>query len=482
MEFQILGPLEVRREGRPVTLGAAKQRALLAILLVRANEVVSSDRLIEELWAEPPETAGNALQVYVGKLRKALEPGRARGTPREILLTRAPGYILRVERDQLDTESFERLLSEGRGAREAGENPVAAETLRAALELWRGPALADFTYEPFAQGEIARLEELRVVALEERIEADLALGHHGDLVGELEALVGEHPLRERLRGQLMLALYRSGRQADALEVYRETRTTLVEELGIEPSPALQRLEVAILQQDAGLDLVPETPSPIQPALEPAPPSHLRAPVVETRKVVTVLVAGGAGDTGLDPEAMLQREQRLHEAVSQASELYAGTVKTVRGDQIMVVFGVPAVHEDDAARAVHAALDARDGLATSQTASSNGTLGVRIGIATGEALVGESSSGGPSVVGDAVALAGQLEDAASPGEILLADETRRLVGGGARVEPLETASGRAWRSSRTPVRPDAAPPPLTASPENSPTSSSRRSSSRSSGPA
>ncbi|MGH2992910.1 MAG: BTAD domain-containing putative transcriptional regulator [Solirubrobacterales bacterium] len=443
MEFQILGPLEVRREGRPVALGAAKQRTLLAILLVRPNEVVSADRLIEELWAEAPETAGNVLQVYVGKLRRALEPTRARGGAGEILLTRAPGYILRVEPGQLDTESFERLLTEGRGAREAGENPVAAETLRAALELWRGPALADFTYEPFAQGEIARLEELRLVALEERFDADLALGRHGDLVGELEALVSEHPLRERLRGQLMLALYRSSRQADALEIYRETRHTLVEELGIEPSPVLQRLEAAILRQDPALEPSIEPAPLIETPVEPAPP-RIGARSSETRKTVTVLAAGLTADGELDPEQLLQHEQLLREAVSQAADRYAGTVESVRGDEITVVFGVPYIHEDDPVRAMRAALDAREQLATPQTGDRNGEPVVRIGIATGEVLVGESSSGAPSVVGDAVGVAGQLGDAASPGEILLADETRRLAGSGARTEPVQTPSGPSWR--------------------------------------
>ena len=193
MQFQILGPLEVRRNGTQVALGAAKQRALLAILLVHANELVSSDRLIDELWPQPPETAANTLQVYVGKLRKALEPGRARGAPAEVLITRAPGYMLRVEAGQLDAERFERLLAEGGQAREAGETPLAAEALREALALWRGDALADFVYEPFAQGEIARLEELRTVAREERLEADLALGRHAAVVGELETLCPRAP-------------------------------------------------------------------------------------------------------------------------------------------------------------------------------------------------------------------------------------------------------------------------------------------------
>ena len=259
MEFQVLGPFEVRREGGPVPLGPAKQRTLLAILLVRANEIVSSDRLIEELWPEPPDTAGNALQVYVHKLRKALEPERRRGESAELLITRAPGYMLRVEPDQLDAGRFARLLGEGRAASEAGDPATAARTLAQALELWRGPAYADFAYDPFAQAEIARLEELRLDAVEDRIEADLALGGAAELVGELEALIGDNPLRERLRGQLMLALYRAGRQADALEAYDEARRTLDEELGLAPSPPLQRLQTDILRQAPALEVSIEVP-------------------------------------------------------------------------------------------------------------------------------------------------------------------------------------------------------------------------------
>ena len=223
MEFRILGPMEVTEQGQSVPLGGAKQRALLAVLLLHPNEVVSSDRLIDGVWAgEPPATALKTLQVYVSQLRKRL------GT--DVIVTRAPGYLLRVDRDDLDLSRFELLVKEAKGA--APE--VAAAKLRQALALWRGPPLAEFTYEPFAQTEIGRLEELRIAALEERIEAELALGLHADLVAELEALVAQHPLRERLRGQLMLALYRSGRQAEALHVYQDGRRLLVEQLGIDP--------------------------------------------------------------------------------------------------------------------------------------------------------------------------------------------------------------------------------------------------------
>jgi DNA-binding SARP family transcriptional activator len=253
MEFCVLGPLEARRDGRPVALGGAKQRALLAVLLLHAGEVVSTDRLIDELWGDdPPATAAHTVQVFVSRLRKALGDGGA------ALVTAAPGYAVRLEPGALDLERFEQLVSEGRSALEEGDADAASARLRDALALWRGPALADFSYEAFAQPAIARLEELRLSALADRIEADLALGRHGELIGELESLVAEHPLRERFRGQLMLALYRSGRQADALDAYQEARRVLVEELGIEPGPPLQRLERAILVQDAALEL-PERP-------------------------------------------------------------------------------------------------------------------------------------------------------------------------------------------------------------------------------
>jgi DNA-binding SARP family transcriptional activator len=236
LEFRILGPLEVLEDDRPIPLGGARQRALLAILLTRANEAVSTDRMIDELWGEtPPRTALNTLQYYVSQLRKLLGPDR--------IVRRPPGYAIRVEPDELDLTRFEQLLEQG------GSEPV-----REALALWRGPALADFAYEEFAQAEAARLDELRLAALEQRIDADLALGGHAELVGEVEKLVAHHPLREKLRGQLMLALYRSGRQAEALGAYKAMRRALVDELGIEPSPALQELERAMLRQDPALDL------------------------------------------------------------------------------------------------------------------------------------------------------------------------------------------------------------------------------------
>jgi DNA-binding SARP family transcriptional activator len=248
MEFRVLGPLEVAEADRLLALGAPKQRSLLALLLVHANEVVSIERLVDELWGEtPPATVAKSVQVYVSRLRKELGDGR--------LVRRAPGYVLRVEPSELDLARFEQLLADAGAADPA----TAGRKLREALALWRGPPLADLAYEPFAQAPIARLEELRLHALEQRIDAELATGRHAELVAELEELVAAHPLRERLRAQLMTALYRCGRQADALEAYRDARATLTGELGIEPSRTLRDLQESILRQDARLDAAAPEP-------------------------------------------------------------------------------------------------------------------------------------------------------------------------------------------------------------------------------
>ena len=247
MQFRILGLLEVLEDGRPLELGGPRQRALLARLLLHANQVVAAERLLEELWGGAAAEAANALQVAVSRLRRALD------SP-ERLLTRSPGYLLRLSAGECDRDDFEKLVAQARQSQSRESRELAARTFRDALSLWRGPPLADFRYEPFAQAEIARLEEARLACLEGRVEADLALGRHAELVGDLEALVREQPLRERLRSQLMLALYRSGRQAEALEAYQSARHALIDELGIEPSQPLQHLERSILRHDASLDL------------------------------------------------------------------------------------------------------------------------------------------------------------------------------------------------------------------------------------
>jgi predicted ATPase/DNA-binding SARP family transcriptional activator len=309
MQFRILGPLEVADRGALISLAAA-ERALLAVLLLSANEVVSSDRLIDELWGEhSPRSGRTALQVRVSQLRKAL------GAQGSRILTHAPGYMLRVDSEELDVWRFERLIAKADGA----NAPTAAARLREALALWRGPPLADLAYESFAQPTIARLEELRLTTIEKRIEADLVLGRHAELVGELEALVAEHPLGEHFRAQLMLALYRCGRQADALAVYKSARRDLVEQLGIEPSPSLRELEQAILRQDASLAVAPADPAAFNqlaeasaPVAEPLHNLPARASrfvgrgreleeligLLSGARVLTLTGAGGVGKTRL----------------------------------------------------------------------------------------------------------------------------------------------------------------------------------------
>src|SRR3954451_20465950 len=248
MEFRILGVLEVVGEHGALALGALKPRAVLALLLLHRNRPVTADRLAVALWGEEaPRDATRTVQVYVSRVRKAL------GDPEAITTTPA-GYRLRVRPGELDAERFASGVTQGRRALGAGAPERAATELREALELWRGPALAELAFEPFAPAEIARLEEQRLWALEARVEADLAAGGNAALVSELRQLLAEHPTRERFAVQLMLALYRSGRQAEALEGYRDTRRVLVEDAGIDPAPELQRLHEAVLDHEASLEL------------------------------------------------------------------------------------------------------------------------------------------------------------------------------------------------------------------------------------
>jgi predicted ATPase/DNA-binding SARP family transcriptional activator len=303
MEFRILGSLDVRADGGPVALGGAKPRGLLAVLLVHANEPVSAERLAVALWGEEaPAGAVKTIHVNVSRLRRALADP-------DVLVTTPAGYRLRVRPGELDADRFEELAAEGHRALADNRPERAADVLREALSLWRGPALAEFTFDAFAQAEIGRLKEERLAALEARIQADLALGRHRELVGELQQLVEENALRERLHAQLMLSLYRSGRQADALRVYRNARSVLVEQLGIEPGPELRGLERAILAQDPALDSSPRPPSGERaPAARiPAPPTstigrehdltRLRDDLLGNR-LVTVVGPGGVGKTRL----------------------------------------------------------------------------------------------------------------------------------------------------------------------------------------
>jgi predicted ATPase/DNA-binding SARP family transcriptional activator/class 3 adenylate cyclase len=412
MEFRLLGPVEVIEHGRPLVLGA-RQRALLAVLLVHANEVVSAERLIDAVWrGEPPATAPTALQVHVSRLRKLLGVQR--------IVTRAPGYQLLVGAGELDSARFERLLADAR-----------AED---ALALWRGRPLAEFESEPWAASEAARLQELRLAAEEERIET--LLGGGGSPVAELEVLVRAEPLRERRRGQLMRALYRAGRQADALAVFQQTRTTLIEELGIEPGRALQKLEQAILRQDPAL----EPTGHVAPAAGPAPapgPAHTAAPgeppsppaeMREERKVVSVLfiqvaVMPGGGELA-DPEDVRAALRPFHAAAKREAGRFGGTAESFTGDAVIAVFGVPAAHEDDPERAVRAALAIRRWI----TEKGEG-LQVRMAITTGVALVllgTRPDEAGPVAAGHVVSTARRLQAAAPVNGIAVGERTYRAT--------------------------------------------------------
>jgi DNA-binding SARP family transcriptional activator/tetratricopeptide (TPR) repeat protein len=378
LTFAILGPLEVRDGEHLIPLPRRKHRALLVVLLLRAGEVVSTDSLIDQLWGEsPPRTAKEALVNYVSLLRHALGP--------DVVITRAPGYILDASPEQTDLARFERLTAESR----AVASPAArAGRLREALALWRGPPFADIAYEPFAAVEIARLDELRLAATEDLIDAELELGRHIDLVPEIETLIREHPFDERLRGQLMLALYRGGRQAEALDAYQATRRVLDEELGLEPGPPLRELEQAILRHDASLHAA-STPT--------SRPS---------RRTVTVLVAGHPAADERDPETVAVELTALRIA----AERHGGMVGRFAGDAAMAVFGSPQMHEDDALRAVRAAAELRAVLPE-----------LKVGVATGEVFADDEG-----IAGTPVTLARQLEQAAGTGEVLIAAPTLGLV--------------------------------------------------------
>src|SRR5436190_486514 len=410
MEFRILGPLEVVESGRKIELGRRRLRALLAFLLLHANEPISSDRLIDEVWGpDPPKTAGASLQNYVSRLRKAIGA--------DAVVSQPPGYVLRVDPERFDLARFERLSAEGRGAPEARER---AAKLRAALALWRGPALDDLAFEPFARDQVGRLEEARLAALEDCIDAELEVGHDADLVGELELLVEEHPLRERFRAQLMRALYRAGRQADALAAFQEARQVLTEELGLEPGEQLRSLQHAILRQDASLG------AGAREQVERA----------ADRRTVTVLFCDLVGSTDLaarlDPEAYRALLSRYFDLVREPIERHGGTIEKFIGDAVMAVFGVPELHEDDALRAVRAGLEAR-------TALREADIAARIGVATGEVHL-LSAPGEPlHVSGPPASIAARLEGRAPPGEVLLSDQTYALARDALTVE----AYGDAW---------------------------------------
>jgi DNA-binding SARP family transcriptional activator/class 3 adenylate cyclase/tetratricopeptide (TPR) repeat protein len=455
MDFRILGPLEVLDEGREVALGGSRQRALLALLVLHANETLSTDRLIEELWGEhQPATAAKTVQVQVSRLRKALAGGG------DLIVTRDRGYRLELEPDWLDAHRFERLLTEARDELGAERPERAAALLERGLALWRGEPLADLAYEPFAQREIARLADLRVAAIELEIDAKLALGGHAEVVGQLEFLIAEHPFRERLRGQLMLALYRSDRQADALQAYQNARRKLVDELGIEPGERLRELERAILAQDPALALVLSEPAPAPSPPEPPPPGPQPADPGSpgARRLVSIVFADLVGSTGLgerlDPESMHALLDRYTEACGAVIERHGGSVEGFIGDAVVGVFGLAAIHEDDALRAVRAAVEMRAAGAalSAELERERGVgIGMKLGVESGEVFLRAGARRSPFAAGDAFNVASRLEGTAAEGEILIGENTYPLVRDFVRAEPLEplalkgrAAKVQAWR--------------------------------------
>jgi DNA-binding SARP family transcriptional activator len=396
---------------QPVALPRPKQRALLAFFALHAGEAVSTDRLIDALWGDrAPRNATASLQNNVALLRRLLGAGA--------IVTQPSGYVLGAPRDWTDVGRFERLVADARASRDATER---AAKLRTALGLWRGRPLEGREFEFFAQVELPPLALDRLNAFQDLVDVELALGRHAELVGEIQPLIEEHPFDERLRAQLARALYRAGRQNDALDALRLTRRLFRDELGLEPGPALRELEQAILVHD--------------PALS-APP---RAGTVEPGRRIVTVVSAGFGEHGgraavlVDPEALDASYHRLAGEMSAAAERHGGTVDRIAGGGVLAVFGVPVVHEDDARRALRAAVEVRDA-----GAMRDGAPTLHIGVDSGEVFAHETTPSELSVTGAPVTGARRLEQLAGAGQILLGPATLRLVRGTVEVAALKGA--------------------------------------------
>ena len=430
VEYRLLGPVEVLRDGLSVRLGPPKARALLGYLALHAGEVVSNDRLVDVLWAErPPASAAHALQVYVAGLRGALEPDRPPGAEAEVLRTRRPGYLLAVARNRVDVHRFEVLVGQGRRYAGSGRPERAVATLREGLALWRGGVMSDLAAARFVGVAAAHLEELRVAAVEDCVDAELAMGRHAEVVGELTALAQEHSLRERLHGQLMVALHRSGRQADALRVFRDIRQRLDAE-GLTPGPAIQRLHLAILRREPGV-AAPETPRGPAVAASAVPEPELPCVPVSgswlLNRTVTVVHAIVVAAPRSDADLLAVMAQ-VPERLAACLRATGGTIVERGTEAITAVFGHADAHEDDAERAVRAALNAVGelgcyGREIAEAWDVEAPV-VRIGVCTGllppRRDPPDGTDAGPV---RAVAL---LADAAPSGAVLVDDATRRLV--------------------------------------------------------
>ena len=437
MEFRILGPTEVLDGRRQVPLPRGRGRALLALLALHAGQPVSADRLIDELWGEsPPPTARTVVHGLVSRLRAVLEPDRGKARPGALLQTSGSGYALAIEPDAVDAHRFTRLIDEARDA----PAEVRSAQLSAALALWRGAALADFAYEPFAQRAITALEELRTQAIEDRIEADLAWGRAADLVPELEQLIRAHPFRERLHGSLMLALYRSGRQADALQACRDARSLLLEDLGLEPGPALRDLESAILRQDTALEL------PSTHHARTRPPGSPGSWLPQERRTVTVAVLDVAPSAHPDADAEAVGRLGAHcmRVAAEVLERHGGRVERELGDTLVAFFGFPVAHEDDHLRAVRAVVEAQAAVVALNDRPSE-IEGVstrsRAGIEVGDIVVaGPGAALHDAVAGPVVRAGGRLHQAAPDDEVVIGPAAQRLLRGAVIMKPLDGARG------------------------------------------
>jgi len=433
MEYRVLGSLEVLDDsGHPLSLGGTRQQTVLGSLLLHAGSTVPLDRLVEEVWETPPETAAKTVQVYVSRLRRLL-PGA--------IESRSGGYALLLDGDRLDVAQFEQLAGQGRSALGAAEWERAASLLSEALALWRGPALGGLAEAPLRR-EADRLDEARLQAVEDRIEADLGRGHERDVVPELRALIAEHPFRERLRGQLMRALFAAGRQTEALDVYRETRTLLDEELGLEPGAELRDLERRILSHDPRLEPEPAA----SPVARVAPAEPVRA-----RRPATVLFADVVDSTALgealDPESVHGILERYSRDARAIIERHGGTVEKFIGDAIVGFFGMDELHEDDALRALRAAVELRESVwqLRDELAKSGIELDVKLAVNSGDLFVGAGGGRETFATGDAVNVAARLEQCAGAGQILLGERTYRLAEGAVLAERLEPLSVKGHRA-------------------------------------
>jgi DNA-binding SARP family transcriptional activator/tetratricopeptide (TPR) repeat protein len=435
MEFRILGPLEVVEGDRLISLGGRKPRALLAVLILRRPQIVAVDELVEALWGgEAPKTADHSVQVYVSELRKALG-GSSDGSA--TVAHRDPGYALDVPDTAIDLHRFDGLRARGRTALDENDAERASALLAEALGVWRGAALADFTYDDFARGEIDRLEELRLATIEDRLDADLALGRHRELVAELRGLVDEHPARERLRADLMLSLYRSGRQPEAIEVFHSGRALLGEEYGLDPGGRLVELASAILASDPSLDLAPGA---VRPSGPPPEPPAAGEPTRKIASIVAVDVSISRADgSSPDPEAIAATVPMIADTVRGTLGARGATVLALDGGDIVAVFGHPQVHEDDAVRAIAAA----DELVGTPPSLDGFDVHLGVGISTGEIV----SAVTEELSADVARHARRLANAAGASGMVIDSATLALVRDAVEASAIDDGTFKVTRVER-----------------------------------